>query len=143
MDKTSEFLFAYRHRLGEQLVDQIGRIEQARERIKLGGQALNSGLFASQPPEVAANANQRIGAMGNALDQILNLFQNQAVADITEVMQQHQGLRQFQYDLARRQLFGEGNSANTADHGVVIEGEAAQCNEAEAAAKQKSKPGMG
>ncbi len=129
MDKQAkpgneDFFAAYRQRLGEQVSEQMARIEMARTRIHAGSQALTSGLLASLPPAESDNANRRIGSMSNAMDEVLSRMQQQAVSDITEVMHQHQGLRQLQHEMARRQYAEQGlASQSPVNSETIIDGE--------------------
>lgn len=124
--RLDEYFDVYRQRLGDQLMNQVDRIEAARERLLASSQALSAGLFdhAKEPDQGAA---RRIDGMGDAMGMFLGRMQQQAVDDIDHIMRQHRALRRFQTDMARQQFFG----TQAAPGGEVIDGVAVHVDEAQ------------
>ena len=119
-NQTIDFFDAYRKRLGHQLIDQVGRIEAARERMLASSQALSAGVFASAPDGRADSAAaQRVESMGNSIDRVLGKMQQQAERDIDSVMEQHRGMRHFQHEMARQKLAGQAKEHPVAAQDIV------------------------
>ena len=106
---------------------QMQRIEQARQRIQASSHAISSGALAT-PHDVSTAPNthndssqQRVASLGRAMDQVLQGMQNQALADISGIMQQQAALRQFQQNLAREQQ-GPSHNAKPNKTPTVVDG---------------------
>lgn len=107
-----------------EVTTQMQRIEQARQRIQASSHAIISGALASSPTvqtdahPPTDHSQQRLNDMGRAMDQVLQGMQNQALADITGVMQQHAALRQLQQNMVRtQQPLGSSAAQAPASHG--------------------------